>query len=49
MYHLNLSKIYPIWDLWYANIPSGNPARRNFYQMIITEELTAWLCPGRFY
>jgi hypothetical protein len=23
-----LSKIYPNWDFWFENIPSGNPAYR---------------------
>jgi hypothetical protein len=24
------SKIYPNWDFWYENIPSGNPARHTY-------------------
>jgi hypothetical protein len=24
-----LSKIYPNWDFWYENVPSGNPAVNN--------------------
>jgi hypothetical protein len=25
---VRLSKIYPKWDFWFENIPSGNPAFR---------------------
>jgi hypothetical protein len=26
IFYFKPSKIYPIWDFWFENIPSGNPA-----------------------
>jgi hypothetical protein len=31
------SKIYPNWNIWLENIPSGNPAQKSIYSLIKRE------------
>jgi hypothetical protein len=29
--HCKTSKIYPVWNFWFENMPSGNPALQEGY------------------
>jgi hypothetical protein len=34
----NTPKIYPTWDFWFVNIPSGNPDFDFFFQLFFVQE-----------
>jgi hypothetical protein len=43
-YILRPSKIYPNWDFWFENMPSGNPAWQAYLCTVCLIEFAAIVC-----